>query len=39
MELTNEIKEYVDRSVLYWLAKASIDNVPNVSPKEIFKYY
>ena len=39
MELTNEIKEYIDRSVLCWLATASIDNVPNVSPKEIFKYY
>lgn len=39
MELTSEIKEYIDRSVLCWLATASIDNEPNVSPKEIFTYY
>lgn len=39
MKLTNEIKEYVDRSVLCWLATVSIENVPNVSPKEIFNHY
>ncbi|WP_299530199.1 pyridoxamine 5'-phosphate oxidase family protein [Ulvibacterium sp.] len=39
MELTREIKEYIDKSVLCWLATVSSENVPNVSPKEIFKYY
>lgn len=39
MKLTTEIKEYIDRSVLCWLATVSIENVPNVSPKEIFNYY
>ena len=39
MELTTEIKEYINRSVLCWLATVSSENVPNVSPKEIFNYY
>lgn len=39
MELTTEIKDYINRSVLCWLATASRENVPNVSPKEIFSYY
>jgi len=39
MKLTNEIKEYIKRSVLCWLATVSIKNVPNVSPKEIFIHY
>lgn len=39
MELTIENKEYIDRSVLCWLASVSSKNIPNVSPKEIFKYY
>ena len=39
MELTNEIKDYIDKCVLCWLATVSADNVPNVSPKEIFNYY
>ncbi|WP_299228998.1 pyridoxamine 5'-phosphate oxidase family protein [uncultured Psychroserpens sp.] len=39
MNLTNEIKEYIDRSVLCWLATASSENIPNVSPKEIFNYF
>ena len=39
MELTSEIKNYIDKSVLCWLATASIEGVPNVSPKEIFIYY
>ena len=39
MNLTTEIKEYIDRSVLCWLATASSENLPNVSPKEIFNYY
>ena len=39
MNLTIEIKDYIDRSVLCWLATVSTDNIPNVSPKEIFSYY
>lgn len=39
MELTKEIKKYIDKSVLCWLATASTDNMPNVSPKEIFTYF
>ena len=39
MELTSEIKEYIDRSVLCWLATVSAEQVPNVSQKEIFNYF
>lgn len=39
MELTREIKKCIDKSVLCWLATASQENIPNVSPKEIFNYY
>jgi predicted pyridoxine 5'-phosphate oxidase superfamily flavin-nucleotide-binding protein len=39
MELTTEIKEYINRSVLCWLATVSNENIPNVSPKEIFNHY
>ena len=39
MELTIEIKEYINRSILCWLATVSTENMPNVSPKEIFNYY
>lgn len=39
MEITTEIKESIDRSVLCWLATVSTENIPNVSPKEIFNYY
>ena len=39
MELTEEIKKSIENSVLCWLATISIDNIPNVSPKEIFNYY
>lgn len=34
--LTEEIKNYIDKSILCWLATASKDGIPNVSPKEIF---
>jgi uncharacterized protein len=34
--LTDEIKIYLERSVLCWLATISEDGTPNVSPKEIF---
>lgn len=37
--LTKEIKKYIDQSVLCWLATASADNFPNVSPKEAFTYF
>lgn len=37
--LTEEIKNYIDRSVLCWLATASKEGVPNVSPKEAFTYF
>ena len=39
MELTKEIKNYIDKSVLCWLATVSNKSIPNVSPKEIFNYY
>ncbi|WP_378174445.1 pyridoxamine 5'-phosphate oxidase family protein [Aquimarina sp. SS2-1] len=39
MQLTSEIKEYMNKSVLCWLATVSADGIPNVSPKEIFNYY
>ncbi len=37
--LTSEIKNYIEKSVLCWLATADKDNMPNVSPKEIFTFY
>ncbi|WP_299216802.1 pyridoxamine 5'-phosphate oxidase family protein [uncultured Aquimarina sp.] len=37
--LTDEIKKYIDKSVLCWLATSSKDNIPNVSPKEVFTYF
>jgi hypothetical protein len=39
MELTTAIRNYIDRSVLCWLATVSADDYPNVSPKEIFHYF
>lgn len=39
MELTEEIRECIDRSVLCWLATVSKENMPNVSPKEVFRAY
>jgi len=39
MKLKTEIKKYLDRSVLCWLATSSRDNLPNVSPKEAFTHY
>ena len=39
MELTKDIKDYIDKSVLCWLATVSSEGQPNVSPKEIFTYY
>lgn len=37
--LTPEVIEYIDRSVLCWLATSSADGQPNVSPKEVFTAY
>lgn len=36
MKLTQDIKNCIANSVLCWLATSSEDNIPNVSPKEIF---
>lgn len=39
MQLSQEIKASIDSSVLCWLATASSDGIPNVSPKECFTYF
>jgi len=39
MILTTEIKTCIKKSVLCWLATASKENTPNVSPKEVFDYF
>lgn len=39
MKLTKKITQYIDKSVLCWLATVSNEGNPNVSPKEIFTYY
>jgi predicted pyridoxine 5'-phosphate oxidase superfamily flavin-nucleotide-binding protein len=39
MELNKEIKDYINKSVLCWLATSSTENIPNVSPKEIFNHF
>lgn len=39
MHLSEELKQCLDKSVLSWLATASKDGMPNVSPKEIFAPY
>ena len=36
--INNEVKKYIDKSVLCWLATCNKENEPNVSPKEIFTY-
>jgi predicted pyridoxine 5'-phosphate oxidase superfamily flavin-nucleotide-binding protein len=36
--LTNDVKKYMDSSVLCWLATVDSDGQPNVSPKEMFLY-
>ena len=35
-KINDEVQEYIDRSVLCWLATSDADNFPNVSPKEMF---
>jgi uncharacterized protein len=37
--VTDEIKKYIDKSVLCWLATSNRQNEPNVSPKEMFTLY
>jgi len=37
--MNDDIKKYIDQSVLCWLATASKENTPNVSPKEVFTYF
>lgn len=39
MKWTREITEALDKSVLCWLATASLEGMPNVSPKEVFTHY
>ncbi|SDE59001.1 hypothetical protein SAMN05421636_10638 [Pricia antarctica] len=39
MEPTTEIKESINKSGLCWLATVSIENVANVSPKEILNHF
>jgi len=39
MEMTDAMWAELDRSVLCWLATASADGTPNVSPKEIFAVF
>ncbi|MEP2057954.1 MAG: pyridoxamine 5'-phosphate oxidase family protein [Maribacter litoralis] len=39
MKLTEDIKAAISDSVLCWLATSSADNMPNVSPKEIFSCF
>jgi predicted pyridoxine 5'-phosphate oxidase superfamily flavin-nucleotide-binding protein len=36
--ITDDVKKYIDKSVLCWLATCDKDLMPNVSPKEIFTY-
>lgn len=36
--LTEEVKKYINKSVLCWLATSNKANEPNVSPKEMFTY-
>lgn len=37
--LTDDVLQYVNQSVLCWLATIGTDGFPNVSPKEIFAAY
>ncbi|NND08682.1 MAG: pyridoxamine 5'-phosphate oxidase family protein [Saprospiraceae bacterium] len=39
MQLTEEIKKYIDKCLVCWLATASDDGIPNVSPKECFTHF
>lgn len=37
--MNSAIKTYINQSVLCWLATSSKENIPNVSPKEVFTYF
>jgi uncharacterized protein len=37
--LPEEVKQYVERSILCWLATSTPEGMPNVSPKEIFTHH
>ena len=37
--VTEEMKTYIQKSVLCWLATSNAKNVPNVSPKEMFTLF
>ena len=39
MVLSQEIRKSIERSVLCWLATASKEGTPNVSPKEAFTMF
>ncbi|GAB5409439.1 MAG: pyridoxamine 5'-phosphate oxidase family protein [Balneolaceae bacterium] len=39
MHFTEEIRDSVHQSILCWLATSTLDNIPNVSPKEVFCTY
>lgn len=36
MNITSDIRKYINQSVLCWLATVDQEGMPNVSPKEIF---
>ncbi len=36
--ISEEVKNYIDKSVLCWLATSNSNNEPNVSPKEMFTW-
>lgn len=38
MNLNETVRNYIDQSVLCWLATSSTSGIPNVSPKELFTY-
>lgn len=38
MKLTKEVKQAIEANILCWLASSSEENIPNVSPKEIFTF-
>lgn len=37
--VTEEVKKYIDKSVLCWLATTNKQSEPNVSPKEMYALY
>ncbi len=39
MKINSKVKDYIDKSVLCWLATSNAENQPSVSPKEIFSAY